>query len=194
MLALTRAMPDNWLGLRLAILFRRLVDAPHRRGLPRHDAVGHAAAALSAPQWLREERAVHAADVRHDGAPRAGRGGAAQARRIHLRRYRGECRALFALSCLVRRRAHARDRAAARHSGTAALPSRGKSCGEGRRACRLRSSDREGEVTLVLNDSDSGGTHIDKPTGWTNRASASASQASRCCRCWRRPASRRSMR
>ena len=56
-------------------------------------------------------------------------------------------------------------------------------------------SDRDGEVTLVLNDSDSGGTHIDKHDGRERSGSSvSASQASRCCRCCRRPASRRSMR
>ncbi len=67
-LALTRGMPANWLGQRLAILFRKLTMSRLGEGCARHHAVGHAAAALSAPQRLREERAVHAANVRHDGA------------------------------------------------------------------------------------------------------------------------------
>ena len=60
-LAVTRALPANWLGLRTSMPLRRVainalgdqpVDVP---------LSGHARAALSGPQQLREERAVHSA-------------------------------------------------------------------------------------------------------------------------------------
>jgi hypothetical protein len=46
-LALTRSMPNNWLGMRLAILFRRYRDQQARPRGNRHETLGHAAAALS---------------------------------------------------------------------------------------------------------------------------------------------------
>ena len=96
-LALTRAMPANWLGQRLAILFRRLVMSrigegcrdtmlwgvrlrlyPRRNGCEKN--------ALFTPQMYdtMERRVLAEAVI-----------GARW--RVHLRRHRRECRALFAL-------------------------------------------------------------------------------------------------
>ena len=128
-------MPANWLGQRLAILFRRLVMRrlgegcidttlwgmrlrlyPRRNGCEKN--------ALFTPQMYDTmERRVLAEAVRGK-----------QRRRVHVRRYRGECRALFALSRHMRERSHARDRAAARHSRALALSSRREPLCEDRRA------------------------------------------------------------
>ena len=63
-MALTTRLPANWPGLRLAILLRRFVTMRHAIRCLRRRALGPAYAAASARQWLREERPVHAADVR----------------------------------------------------------------------------------------------------------------------------------
>ena len=165
-LALTRAMPENWLGLRLAILFRRLIMGrigegaatptlwgmrlrlyPRRNGCEKN--------ALFTPQMFDTmERRVLA-------EARAARSAAAFTF-VDIGANVG-LYSLYLASCGGR--AHARDRAAARNPRTAALPSCGKPCGESGGACRLRSPIATGEVTLVLNDSDSGGTHIEKHDG-----------------------------
>ena len=117
-LALTRAMPANWLGLRLAILFRRIVMSrlgegaldtmlwgmrlrlyPRRNGCEKN--------ALFTPQMFDVmERGVlaEAIDARAKAA-------------FHLRRYRRQCRALFA----VRRVARAATRASWRSSRSPAF-------------------------------------------------------------------------
>ena len=163
-LALTRAMPANWLGQRLAILFRRLVMRrigegcidtmlwgmrlrlyPRRNGCEKN--------ALFTPQMYDTmERRVLAEAV-------AGASGAFIFVDIgaNVGLY-----SLYLASC--GRCAHARHRAAARNSRTArfhlaANPSAKVD------VMPIALSDREGEATLVLNDSDSGGTHLDKQDG-----------------------------
>lgn len=161
-LALTRAMPDNWLGLRLAILFRRLIMRrigegcrdttlwgmrlrlyPRRNGCEKN--------ALFTPQMFDTmERRVLADAVK-------GKSGAftfvdigANVGLYSL--YLASCGDVRTLAIepqpgiLERLRFHlAANPPAKVHVQPVAL------------------SDRDGEVTLVLNDSDSGGTHIDKP-------------------------------
>jgi FkbM family methyltransferase len=163
-LALTRAMPENWLGLRLAILFRRLIMGrigegcrdttlwgmrlrlyPRRNGCEKN--------ALFTPQMFDTmERRVLAEAVR------AKRGAftfvdiGANVGLYSL--YLASCGDVRTLAIepqpgiLERLRFHLAANPAAKVEV---------------RAVAL--SDRAGEVTLVLNDSDSGGTHIEKHDG-----------------------------
>jgi FkbM family methyltransferase len=163
-LALTRAMPDNWLGLRLAILFRRLAIGrigegcrdttlwgmrlrlyPRRNGCEKN--------ALFTPQMFdtMERRVLAEAVRRQDGAFTFVDIGA----NVGLYSlYLASCGDVRTLAIepqpgiLERLRFH-----------LAANPSAKVDV----RPIAL--SDREGEATLVLNDSDSGGTHIDKQDG-----------------------------
>jgi FkbM family methyltransferase len=161
-LALTRAMPDNWLGLRLAILFRRLIIGrigegcrdtmlwgvrlrlyPRRNGCEKN--------ALFTPQMFdtMERRVLADAMKRKDGAFTFVDIGA----NVGLYSlYLASCGNVRTLAIepqpgiLERLRFH-----------LSANPSANVEV----RPVAL--SDRDGEATLVLNDSDSGGTHIDKP-------------------------------
>ena len=63
-LAFTRRLPANWLGFRMSTPFRRLAIDWLTEQPVDTVRVGRAHAALSEPQQLREERAVHAADFR----------------------------------------------------------------------------------------------------------------------------------
>lgn len=163
-LALTRAMPENWLGQRLAILFRRLIMGrigegcrdtmlwgmrlrlyPRRNGCEKN--------ALFTPQMFDTmERRVLAQAVR-------GKSGAftfvdigANVGLYSL--YLASCGDVRTLAIepqpgiLERLHFHL----AANASATVDV-----------RPVAL--SDRDGEATLVLNESDSGGTHIDKYDG-----------------------------
>src|ERR1044072_1747405 len=160
-LALTRAMPDNWLGLRLAILVRRLVIGrigegcrdttlwgmqlrlyPRRNGCEKN--------ALFTPQMFDTmERRVLAEAVRRKGGAFTFVDIGANVGLYSL--YLASCGDVRALAIepqpgiLERLRFH-----------LAANPSAKIDV----RPVAL--SDREGEATLVLNDSGSGGTHIDK--------------------------------
>ena len=163
-LALTRAMPENWLGLRLAILFRRLIMGrigegcrdttlwgmrlrlyPRRNGCEKN--------ALFTPQMFDTmERRVLAEAVRHKRGAFTFVDIGANVGLYSL--YLASCGDVRTLAIepqpgiLERLRFH-----------LAANPSAKVDV----RPVAL--SDREGEVTLVLNDSDSGGTHIDKHDG-----------------------------
>jgi FkbM family methyltransferase len=161
-LALTRAMPDNWLGLRLAILFRRLIMGrigescrdttlwgmrlrlyPRRNGCEKN--------VLFTPQMFDTmERRVLAEAVRRKGGQFIFVDIGANVGLYAL--YLASCGDVRTLAIepqpgiLERLRFHV----AANSSVKVDV-----------RPVAL--SDREGEITLVLNDSDSGGTHIDKP-------------------------------
>jgi FkbM family methyltransferase len=161
-LALTRAMPDNWLGLRLAILWRRLIMRrigegcrdvtlwgmrlrlyPRRNGCEKN--------ALFTPQMFDAmERRVLGQAVRQKGDTFTFVDVGANVGLYSL--YLASCGDVRTLAIepqpgiLERLRFH-----------LAANPSAKVDV----RPVAL--SDREGEATLVLNDSDSGGTHIDKP-------------------------------
>jgi FkbM family methyltransferase len=161
-LALTRAMPDNWLGLRLAILLRRLAIGrigegcrdttlwgmrlrlyPRRNGCEKN--------ALFTPQMFDTmERRVLADAVRRKAGAFTFVDIGANVGLYSL--YLASCGDVRTLAIepqpgiLERLRFH-----------LAANPSAQVEV----RPVAL--SDREGEATLVLNDSDSGGTHIDKP-------------------------------
>src|SRR3954451_6647636 len=160
-LAMTRAMPDNWLGLRLAILFRRLAIGrigegcrdttlwgarlrlyPRRNGCEKN--------ALFTPQMFDTvERRVLAEAVRRKAGAFTFVDIGANVGLYSL--YLASCGDVRTLAIepqpgiLERLRFH-----------LAANPSAKVDV----RPVAL--SDREGEVTLVLNESDSGGTHIDK--------------------------------
>jgi FkbM family methyltransferase len=163
-LALTRALPDNWLGLRLAILFRRLAIGrigegcrdttlwgmrlrlyPRRNGCEKN--------ALFTPQMFDTmERRVLADAVRRKGGAFTfvDIGANVGLYSLYLAS-RGDVRTLAIEpqpGILERLRFHLAANPAAKVDV---------------RSVAL--SDREGEVTLVLNDSDSGGTHIDKQDG-----------------------------
>jgi FkbM family methyltransferase len=163
-LALTRAMPDNWLGLRLAILFRRLIMSrigegcrdtmlwgmrlrlyPRRNGCEKN--------ALFTPQMFdtMERRVLAEAVRRKDGTFTFVDIGA----NVGLYSlYLASCGNVRTLAIepqpgiLQRLRFH-----------LAVNPSANVNV----RPVAL--ADRDGDVTLVLNDSDSGGTHIDKHDG-----------------------------
>jgi len=161
-LALTRAMPDNWLGLRLAILFRRLIMGrigegcrdttlwgmrlrlyPRRNGCEKN--------ALFTPQMFDTmERRVLADAVRRKGGAFTFVDIGANVGLYSL--YLASCGDVRTLAIepqpgiLERLRFHLEANSAAKVD-----------------VCPIALSDRRGEVTLVLNDSDSGGTHIDKP-------------------------------
>ena len=164
-LALTRAMPENWLGLRLAILFRRLIMGrigegcrdttlwgmrlrlyPRRNGCEKN--------ALFTPQMFDTmERRVLAEAVRRKRGAFTFVDIGANVGLYSL--YLASCGDVRTLAIepqpgiLERLRFH-----------LAANP-----VGESGCACRLRSPIARARSTLVLNDSDSGGTHIDKHDG-----------------------------
>jgi FkbM family methyltransferase len=161
-LGLTRAMPDNWLGLRLAILLRRLIMSrigegcrdvmlwgmrlrlyPRRNGCEKN--------ALFTPQMFDTiERRVLREAVRQKGETFTFVDIGANVGLYSL--YLASCGDVRTLAIepqpgiLDRLRFHLAANSSAKVDVSA-----------------VALSDREGEVTLVLNDSDSGGTHIDKP-------------------------------
>ena len=163
-LTLTRAMPANWLGLRLAILFRRLIMGrigegcldtmlwgmrlrlyPRRNGCEKN--------ALFTPQMFdtMERRVLAEAVARKAGAFTFVDIGA----NVGLYSlYLASCGDVRTLAIepqpgiLERLRFHLAANAAAKIE---VLP--------------VALSDQDGEVVLVLNESDSGGTHIDKQDG-----------------------------
>src|SRR2546423_9378561 len=164
-LALTRAMPANWLGQRLAMLFRRLVMRrigegcidtmlwgirlrlyPRRNGCEKN--------ALFTPQMFDTmERRVLAEAVqrKHEGAFRFVDIGA----NVGLYSlYLASCGDVRTLAIepqpgiVERLRFHLATNPSAKVD---VLP--------------IALSDRAGEAVLVINDSDSGGTHIDKQDG-----------------------------
>ena len=163
-LALTRTMPDNWLGLRLAILFRRLIMGrigegcrdttlwgmrlrlyPRRNGCEKN--------ALFTPQMFDTmERRVLAEAVRRKRGAFTFVDIGANVGLYSL--YLASCGDVRTLAIepqpgiLDRLRFHLAANPAAKVD-----------------VRPVALSDREGEVTLVLNDSDSGGTHIDKHDG-----------------------------
>jgi FkbM family methyltransferase len=163
-LALTRAMPANWLGQRLAILFRRLIMRrigeggidtmlwgmrlrlyPRRNGCEKN--------ALFTPQMFDTmERRVLAVAVRRREGEFTFVDIGANVGLYSL--YLASCGSVRTLAVepqpgiLERLRFH-----------LAANPSAKVD------VCPVALSDREGEATLVLNDSDSGGTHLDKQDG-----------------------------
>jgi len=163
-LALTRAMPANWLGQRLAILFRRLVMRrigegcidtmlwgmrlrlyPRRNGCEKN--------ALFTPQMFDTmERRVLAEAVKRKGGTFAFVDIGANVGLYSL--YLATCGDVRTLAVepqpgiLERLRFHLAENPSAKVD-----------------VKPIALSDREGEATLVLNDSDSGGTHIDKQDG-----------------------------
>jgi FkbM family methyltransferase len=161
-LALTRAMPDNWLGLRLAILFRRLIMSrigegcrdttlwgmrlrlyPRRNGCEKN--------ALFTPQMFdRMERRVLGEAVRRKGGAFTFVDIGANVGLYSL--YLASCGEVRTLAIEPQPGILERLRFHLAANSTAKVDVR-----------PIALSDREGEVTLVLNDSDSGGTHIDKP-------------------------------
>ena len=161
-LALTCAMPDNWAGQRLAILFRRLIVGrigegcrdimlwgmrlrlyPRRNGCEKN--------ALFTPQMFdtMERRVLaEAVKVKHGRFTFVDIGANVGLYSLYLASC-GDVRTLAIEpqpGIIERLRFHL----AANPAANVEL-----------RPVAL--SDREGEVTLVLNDDDSGGTHIDKP-------------------------------
>lgn len=160
-LALTRAMPDNWLGLRLAILFRRLIMGrigegcrdttlwgmrlrlyPRRNGCEKN--------ALFTPQMFdtMERRVLGDAVKAKRGAFTFVDIGANVGLYSLYLASCGEVRTLAIEpqpGILERLRFHLAANPAAKVD-----------------VWPVALSDRDGEVTLVLNASDSGGTHIDK--------------------------------
>jgi FkbM family methyltransferase len=163
-LALTRAMPENWLGLRLAILFRRLAMGrigegcrdtmlwgmrlrlyPRRNGCEKN--------ALFTPQMFDTmERRVLAEAVKRKGGSFTFVDIGANVGLYSL--YLASCGNVRTLAIepqpgiLERLRFHLSANTSA---NVEVRP--------------VALSDHEGEATLVLNDSDSGGTHIDKHDG-----------------------------
>ncbi len=163
-LSVTRAMPANWFGQRLAILFRRLVMRrlgegcldtmlwgmrlrlyPRRNGCEKN--------ALFTPQlYDTMERSVLAEAVRRKGAPFTFVDIGANVGLYSL--YLASCGDVRTLAIepqpgiLERLRFH-----------LAANPSAKVD------VVPIALSDRAGEAVLVINDSDSGGTHIDKQDG-----------------------------
>jgi FkbM family methyltransferase len=163
-LALTRAMPANWLGQRLAILFRRLVMRrigegcvdtmlwgmrlrlyPRRNGCEKN--------ALFTPQMFDTmERRVLAKAVKLRAGTFTFVDIGANVGLYSL--YLSTCGDVRTLAIepqpgiLERLRFHLAANPAAKVD---VVP--------------IALSDREGEATLVLNESDSGGTHIDKQDG-----------------------------
>ena len=163
-LSVTRAMPANWLGQRLAILFRRLVMRrlgegcldtmlwgmrlrlyPRRNGCEKN--------ALFTPQlYDTMERRVLAEAVRRKGAPFTFVDIGANVGLYSL--YLASCGDVRTLAIepqpgiLERLRFHLAANPSAKVD---VLP--------------IALSDRAGEAVLVINDSDSGGTHIDKQDG-----------------------------
>ena len=163
-LALTRAMPENWLGQRLAILFRRLIMSrigegcrdtklwgmrlrlyPRRNGCEKN--------ALFTPQMFDTmERRVLAEAMRSKGGKFTFVDIGANVGLYSL--YLASCGDVRTLAIepqpgiLERLRFHLAANSAA---NVEVLP--------------IALSDRDGEATLVLNDSDSGGTHVDKRDG-----------------------------
>ena len=163
-LTLTRTMPDNWLGLRLAILFRRLIMGrigetcrdtmlwgvrlrlyPRRNGCEKN--------ALFTPQMFDTmERRVLANAVQRKGGPFTFVDIGANVGLYSL--YLSTCGDVRTLAIepqpgiLERLRFHLTMNPSAKVD---VMP--------------IALSDREGEATLVLNESDSGGTHIDKQDG-----------------------------
>lgn len=161
-LALTRAMPENWLGQRLAILFRRLImdrigegcrDTmlwgmrlrlyPRRNGCEKN--------ALFTPQMFDTmERRVLADVVKRKGGAFTFVDIGANVGLYSL--YLASCGDVRTLAIepqpgiLERLRFHLAANPSARVD-----------------VRPVALSDRDGEVALVLNNSDSGGTHIDKP-------------------------------
>ena len=163
-LSVTRAMPANWFGQRLAILFRRLVMRrlgegcldtmlwgmrlrlyPRRNGCEKN--------ALFTPQlYDTMERRVLAEAVRRKGAPFTfvDIGANVGLYSLYLA-YCGDVRTLAIEpqpGILERLRFHLAANPSAKVD---VLP--------------IALSDRAGEAVLVINDSDSGGTHIDKQDG-----------------------------
>jgi FkbM family methyltransferase len=161
-LALTRAMPESWLGQRLAILFRRLIMSrigegcrdtmiwgmrlrlyPRRNGCEKN--------ALFTPQMFDTmERRVLAEAVRRKQGAFTFVDIGANVGLYSL--YLASCGDVCTLA--IEPQPGILERL---HFHLAANPSANVDV----RPVAL--SDREGEVTLVLNESDSGGTHIDKP-------------------------------
>jgi FkbM family methyltransferase len=163
-LALTRAMPANWLGQRLAILFRRLlmrrlgegcIDTmlwgmrlrlyPRRNGCEKN--------ALFTPQMFdtMERRVLAEAVKRRQGAFTFVDIGANVGLYSLYLSTCGDVRTLAVEpqpGILERLRFHLAANPSARVD-----------------VKPIALSDREGEATLVLNESDSGGTHIDKQDG-----------------------------
>lgn len=164
-IALTRSMPNNWLGLRLAILFRRIITSRLGRGALdtelwgmrlRLYALGNGCEknALFTPQMFDTlERHVLAEAVQ-----RKGDGGftfvdiGANVGLYSL--YLASCGNVRTLAIepqpgiLERLKFHVAVNPSA---NIEVMP--------------IALSDREGVATLVINDSDSGGTHIDKHDG-----------------------------
>src|SRR4051794_7117631 len=160
-LALTRAMPENWLGRRLAILFRRLIMGrigegcrdtvlwgmrlrlyPRRNGCEKN--------ALFTPQMFDTmERRVLADAVQRKGGTFTFVDIGANVGLYSL--YLAACGDVRTLAIepqpgiLERLRFHLAANPSARID---VLP--------------IALSDRAGEATLVINDRDSGGTHLDK--------------------------------
>src|SRR6476646_10365801 len=160
-LALTRAMPDNWLGLRLAILLRRLAMGrigegcrdtmlwgmrlrlyPRRNGCEKN--------ALFTPQMFDTmERRVLGDAVRRKGGTFTFVDIGANVGLYSI--YLASCGDVCTLAIepqpgiLDRLRFHLSANPSAKVD-----------------VRPVALADREGAVTLVLNDSDSGGTHIDK--------------------------------
>ena len=163
-LALTRAMPENWAGQRLAILFRRLVMSrigegcrdtmlwgmrlrlyPRRNGCEKN--------ALFTPQMFETmERRVLADAVKRKGGTFTFVDIGANVGLYSL--YLASCGAVHTLAIepqpgiVERLRFHVSANPAA---NVDVRP--------------VAVSDSEGEATLVLNQDDSGGTHIDKQDG-----------------------------
>jgi len=161
-LALTRAMPESWLGLRLAILFRRLITGrigegcrdtvlwgmrlrlyPRRNGCEKN--------VLFTPQMFDiMERRVLAEAVRGKVGTFIFVDIGANVGLYSL--YLASCGDVRTLAIepqpgiLERLRFHLAANPAAKVD-----------------VRPVALADREGEATLILNDSDSGGTHIDKP-------------------------------
>ena len=186
-------MPENWLGLRLAILFRRLIMGrigegcrdttlwgmrlrlyPRRNGCEKN--------ALFTPQMFDTmERRVLAEAVRHKrGAFTFVDIGA------NVGLY-----SLYLASC-----------GDVRTLAIEPQPGFWNGCASILRQTLRRKwicvpvalSDREGEVTLVLNDSDSGGTHIDKHDGRKDPGARINVPGKPSLGCSSGPASRRSTR
>src|SRR5438105_1477656 len=163
-LALTRAMPPTWLGQRLAILFRRLLMRrigegcldtmlwgmrlrlyPRRNGCEKN--------ALFTPQMFDTmERRVLAEAMRSKGGKFTFVDIGANVGLYSL--YLASCGDVRTLAIepqpgiLARLRFHLATNSAANVE-----------------VLLIALSDRDGEATLVLNDSDSGGTHVDKRDG-----------------------------
>ena len=163
-LALTRAMPENWLGQRLAILFRRLIMGrigegcrdttlwgmrlrlyPRRNGCEKN--------ALFTPQMFDTmERRVLAEAVRRKGGAFTFVDIGANVGLYSL--YLASCGDVRTLAIEPQPGILERLRFHLAMNSSANVDVR-----------PIALSDRDGDVTLVLNVSDSGGTHIDKRDG-----------------------------